>query len=137
DGQIFHSSKGCWRIKIRPSLLRPSGLLRWLPDMDLNHDKQIQSLLCYRYTIGQTSAPKVKSLPSESRTHPCRRRRKEAVISWMPGNDGLASNVLKNSCCRFLAREQTKDPSPRPSSLRRGKGDPYTARFNALTLLTF
>jgi hypothetical protein len=28
----------------------------WLPDMDLNHDKQIQSLLCYRYTIGQASA---------------------------------------------------------------------------------
>ena len=25
---------------------------KWLPDMDLNHDKQIQSLLCYRYTIG-------------------------------------------------------------------------------------
>ena len=32
-----------------------TGLLvgGWLPDMDLNHDKQIQSLLCYRYTIGQ------------------------------------------------------------------------------------
>lgn len=29
----------------------------WLPDMDLNHDKQIQSLLCYRYTIGQAGAP--------------------------------------------------------------------------------
>ena len=28
----------------------------WLPDMDLNHDKQIQSLLCYRYTIGQRRA---------------------------------------------------------------------------------
>ena len=28
----------------------------WLPDMDLNHDKQIQSLLCYRYTIGQCIA---------------------------------------------------------------------------------
>ena len=28
-------------------------LMKWLPDMDLNHDKQIQSLLCYRYTIGQ------------------------------------------------------------------------------------
>ena len=28
----------------------------WLPDMDLNHDKQIQSLLCYRYTIGQSGA---------------------------------------------------------------------------------
>ena len=26
----------------------------WLPDMDSNHDKQIQSLLCYRYTIRQT-----------------------------------------------------------------------------------
>ncbi len=25
--------------------------MNWLPDMDLNHDKQIQSLLCYRYTI--------------------------------------------------------------------------------------
>ncbi len=30
----------------------PTG--SWLPDMDLNHDKQIQSLLCYRYTIGQS-----------------------------------------------------------------------------------
>ena len=29
------------------------GSSGWLPDMDLNHDKQIQSLLCYRYTIGQ------------------------------------------------------------------------------------
>ncbi len=29
---------------------------QWLPDMDLNHDKQIQSLLCYRYTIGQAGA---------------------------------------------------------------------------------
>ena len=34
---------------------RQTGIVnvRWLPDMDLNHDKQIQSLLCYRYTIGQ------------------------------------------------------------------------------------
>ena len=31
----------------------PSALEKWLPDMDLNHDKQIHSLLCYRYTIGQ------------------------------------------------------------------------------------
>ena len=34
--------------------------MNWLPDMDLNHDKQIQSLLCYRYTIGQTGASKVE-----------------------------------------------------------------------------
>ena len=32
---------------------RQSAIKNWLPDMDLNHDKQIQSLLCYRYTIGQ------------------------------------------------------------------------------------
>src|SRR5208282_1476829 len=32
------------------------ALVNWLPDMDLNHDKQIQSLLCYRYTIGQAGA---------------------------------------------------------------------------------
>ncbi len=40
---------------------------KWLPDMDLNHDKQIQSLLCYRYTIGQTSLSKVGVPPHESR----------------------------------------------------------------------
>ena len=39
----------------------------WLPDMDLNHDKQIQSLLCYRYTIGQTGAGKIG--------HPCQESR--------------------------------------------------------------
>ena len=39
---------GC---KTQTSSLPPAGF--WLPDMDLNHDKQIQSLLCYHYTIGQ------------------------------------------------------------------------------------
>ncbi len=34
----------------------------WLPNMDLNHDKQIQSLLCYRYTIRQNQWP----YPSDS-----------------------------------------------------------------------
>ena len=35
--------------------------------MDLNHDKQIQSLLCYRYTIGQTGAwANLKLWPAES-----------------------------------------------------------------------
>ena len=46
---------------------RPEKLKKWLPDMDLNHDKQIQSLLCYRYTIGQTGAVKVECPPTESR----------------------------------------------------------------------
>jgi hypothetical protein len=44
-----------------------AGKIEWLPDMDLNHDKQIQSLLCYRYTIGQTCASKVEFPESESR----------------------------------------------------------------------
>ncbi len=44
--RVFHSA-----LHIPHS---PLGL--WLPDMDLNHDKQIQSLLCYRYTIGQAGA---------------------------------------------------------------------------------
>ena len=44
-----------------------SALGCWLPDMDLNHDKQIQSLLCYRYTIGQTNAIKVEFPRTESR----------------------------------------------------------------------
>ena len=39
----------------------------WLPDMDLNHDKQIQSLLCYRYTIGQAGAfDRLKGFPGQS-----------------------------------------------------------------------
>ena len=41
--------------------------MKWLPDMDLNHDKQIQSLLCYRYTIGQTSVSTLRLTPTESR----------------------------------------------------------------------
>jgi hypothetical protein len=41
--------------------------MKWLPDMDLNHDKQIQSLLCYRYTIGQGNVVKLEHLRKESR----------------------------------------------------------------------
>ena len=47
--------------------IRPSVFGKWLPDMDLNHDKQIQSLLCYRYTIGQDGTGKLNSLNQESR----------------------------------------------------------------------
>ena len=46
-----------------------SALGGWLPDMDLNHDKQIQSLLCYRYTIGQAGAPKLITAFAQSRPH--------------------------------------------------------------------
>jgi hypothetical protein len=41
--------------------------MNWLPDMDLNHDKQIQSLLCYRYTIGQAGASnRLNRFPGQS-----------------------------------------------------------------------
>lgn len=39
----------------------------WLPDMDLNHDKQIQSLLCYRYTIPQNRLFSLWHAAAESR----------------------------------------------------------------------
>ena len=40
----------------------------WLPDLDSNQDKQIQSLLCYRYTIGQPAAQlSLTGLPARSR----------------------------------------------------------------------
>jgi hypothetical protein len=43
----------------------------WLPDMDLNHDKQIQSLLCYRYTIGQSGLNRLPAFiaPSSRENH--------------------------------------------------------------------
>ena len=41
----------------------------WLPDMDLNHDKQIQSLLCYRYTIGQAGACRSVNLSCGQSSH--------------------------------------------------------------------
>ena len=41
----------------------------WLPDMDLNHDKQIQSLLCYRYTIGQWPGRERKVFPRRVKPH--------------------------------------------------------------------
>ena len=52
-------------------LKNAAASMKWLPDMDLNHDKQIQSLLCYRYTIGQTSSFKVEVLTHESRMDGC------------------------------------------------------------------
>src|SRR5256885_993108 len=47
-----------------------SALESWLPDLDLNQDKQIQSLLCYRYTIGKAEAvSSVKVFVNQSSRH--------------------------------------------------------------------
>ena len=42
-------------------LIQTNDAKAWLPTMDLNHDKQIQSLLCYRYTSRQGSAQSTSS----------------------------------------------------------------------------
>ena len=56
-----HGVEGHASMNAKGKTLECREVLRdWLPDMDLNHDKQIQRLLCYRYTIGQAgSAAKV------------------------------------------------------------------------------
>jgi hypothetical protein len=54
EARIFE--KGKILFSTSPRLRGEKSLGSWLPDMDLNHDKQIQSLLCYRYTIGQAGA---------------------------------------------------------------------------------
>ena len=66
-------------MQMSQRLLQPRAGERWLPDMDLNHDKQIQSLLCYRYTIGQTGAFKVAFRPAASRLQVGR------AVSRVPG----------------------------------------------------
>ena len=60
-----------------------AGIVEWLPDMDLNHDKQIQSLLCYRYTIGQDGDLRLRKQGKESR--------RERVS----GNDSSARGLLE------------------------------------------
>ena len=57
-GRLQAGAFGCHRLlddgaraKKRPD----AGSGKWLPDQDLNLNKQIQSLLCYRYTIGQAT----------------------------------------------------------------------------------
>src|ERR1043165_44672 len=52
----------------------------WLPDMDLNHDKQIQSLLCYRYTIGQAGASRrLSAFPGQSSGETAVPQRRETI----------------------------------------------------------
>ena len=53
----------------------------WLPDMDLNHDKVIQSHLCYRYTIGQTERlGRLNALPTQSSRQAMQTRRGDTLV---------------------------------------------------------
>ena len=87
--------------------------------MDLNHDKQIQSLLCYRYTIGQTdvwhrlgnfagqSSRQAGSsanglICSDARPHP----------GTLPRGEGVAARVSRkfdrDNCSRRLIAVRSK-----------------------------
>ncbi len=70
--------------------------MKWLPDMDLNHDKQIQSLLCYRYTIGQTDV--------------------SGKLENFAGQSSRQAASTANGLISFDAR-------PHPSPLPRGEGE--------------
>ena len=79
----------------------------WLPDMDLNHDKQIQSLLCYRYTIGQTGAgDNLMSPHPESSRHPPALRRACKSAFVQPQRGGFRPRV---DAQRLEARRQILD----------------------------
>jgi hypothetical protein len=83
---------------------------KWLPDMDLNHDKQIQSLLCYRYTIGQTNDSKVGVRTGESRLG-------SAVTPIFPRTGRSISGVAQTANPRYGIRATTA--MPRPTESRR------------------
>jgi hypothetical protein len=79
--------------------------MSWLPDMDLNHDKQIQSLLCYRYTIGQTRAVKVEVPRRESR---CQKRDKwagGAITRWRSELPVATARLLSQPPIRQFPRQ--------------------------------
>ena len=82
----------------------------WLPDMDLNHDKQIQSLLCYRYTIGQAGAlGRLKNfIGQSSRQTKVAQRRKRIAHGF---NRGLSVGFV-SSPARTKENAQGKFLSP-------------------------
>src|SRR2546427_9045734 len=96
----------------------------WLADMDLNHDKQIQSLLCYRYTIGQTDAlERLKGFVRQSSRQTFAGR--NAVHPEVVGSVGSAGlSPLHGADCqragefraplalREAKRRERRDPSP-------------------------
>jgi hypothetical protein len=79
---------------------------RWLPDMDLNHDKQIQSLLCYRYTIGQNGLGKFKRFrrPVKSWVH-------HSLTRTMSDEEIVATDVRRLLIC-FLGSSGLGDQQP-------------------------
>ena len=87
---------------------RQSAIESWLPDMDLNHDKQIQSLLCYRYTIGQAGASdRLKTFVSES-----------SCQTGVPqGREKVAHGFNRGLPVRFVSSPAGTKENQRPQAL--------------------
>ena len=114
----------------RPEKVEGAGMI-WLPDMDLNHDKQIQSLLCYRYTIGQTGAGDnlVSPHPESSGQAPAPWGGREPAsvqlqpgggfqpsvnvlqLAWAAGRADLFETCLPRSTLRLVLRTQSRSES--------------------------
>jgi hypothetical protein len=98
----------------------PNRKWEWLPDMDLNHDKQIQSLLCYRYTIGQKNTPRIVNGLDESR--PAKGNGAEAFgsdcVEAAEHVGGVAHGILKSPAtfpltpALSLGEREPRSPSP-------------------------
>ena len=105
--------------------------------MDLNHDKQIQSLLCYRYTIGHGEALcKLNGLSCQSsrqstvlkgRSHLDTTTRTRRVALPLP-SDGRAPGVRGEASLGIRSRESQRCPTPHPNPLpSEGRGKSHHA----------
>src|ERR1044072_4028608 len=75
----------------------------WLPDMDLNHDKQIQSLLCYRYTIGQAGA--FERLNVFAVRSSCQTSQPRRGNIFVVGDSQLVTSSVRSDICRPAGAE--------------------------------
>ena len=99
---------GTMMMEVEGDQLKPGFRTReWLPDMDLNHDKQIQSLLCYRYTIGQDGDSRLRMAGKESR------REREVCLSGA------------HLECTAGGRSNYSKARPHPNLLPQGEGEEW------------
>ena len=79
--------------------------MNWLPDMDLNHDKQIQSLLCYRYTIGQSVA--FKRLNVFGARSSCQTNQPRRGDIFVVRDSHLVTSSVRSDICRPAGAESS------------------------------
>ena len=96
--------------------------LGWLPNMDLNHDKQIQSLLCYRYTIRHSKPAQIIRFQNPVKPAQCDRGRLGTGY-WVLGIADCLKSPVPSSQYPVPSL-----PGPRASvGYLKGIGDPRSA----------